>query len=194
MLPVLDAIARVGPSDANVLITGEHGSGKEVVAQTLHALSARASRPLVAVNTGALAEGVFDLEDLRRRTHELADFVGAAAEDYQFPADQVIAVGYSNGANIAASLLLLRPQTLRGAILLRVMVPLIPSAQPDLSLVRVWIGAGDKDPIIPTSESQRLAELLGRAGADVTSQFFDAGHSLTNNEIETAHDWLRSWP
>ena len=140
-----------------------------------------------------LAEGVFDLEDLRRRTHELADFVGAAAEDYQFPADQVIAVGYSNGANIAASLLLLRPQTLRGAILLRVMVPLIPSAQPDLSLVRVWIGAGDKDPIIPTSESQRLAELLGRAGADVTSQFFDAGHNLTNNEIETARDWLKNW-
>src|SRR5207248_8969676 len=85
-----------------------------------------------------LAEGVFDLEDLRRRTHELAEFVAAAAEDYQFPADQVIAVGYSNGANIAASLLLLRPQTLRGAILFRVMVPLIPSAQPDLSLVRVW--------------------------------------------------------
>jgi DNA-binding NtrC family response regulator len=62
MQPVLDAIARVGPSDANVLITGEHGSGKEVVAQTLHALSTRASRPMVAVNTGALAEGVFESE------------------------------------------------------------------------------------------------------------------------------------
>src|SRR5436309_1640306 len=62
MLPVLDAIARVGPSDANVLITGEHGSGKEVVAQTLHALSARASRPLVAVNTGAVPEGLFESE------------------------------------------------------------------------------------------------------------------------------------
>ena len=141
-----------------------------------------------------LAEGVFDLEDLKRRTHELADFVAAAAEHYQFPADRVVAVGYSNGANIAASLLLLRPQTLREAILFRAMVPLMPPAQLDLSSVRVWIGAGDKDPIIPTSESQRLAELLRSAGADVTIRFFDAGHNLTNNEIETARDWLKSWP
>ena len=140
-----------------------------------------------------LAEGVFDLEDLKRRTHELADFVAAAAEHYQFATNQVIAVGYSNGANIAASLLLLRPQTLHGAILFRVMVPLIPPAQPDLSSVRVWIGAGDKDPIIPTSESQRLAELLRRAGADVTIRFFNSGHNLTNDEIERGRDWLKSW-
>jgi len=140
-----------------------------------------------------LAEGVFDLEDLKRRTHELADFVAAAAEHYQFATNQVIAVGYSNGANIAASLLLLRPQTLHGAILFRVMVPLIPPAQPDLSSVRVWIGAGDNDPIIPTSESQRLAELLRRAGADVTIRFFNSGHNLTNDEIETGRDWLKSW-
>jgi len=141
-----------------------------------------------------LAEGVFDLEDLKRRTHQLADFVPAAAEHYQFAADQVIAVGYSNGANIAASLLLLRPTTLHGAILFRAMVPLMPAAQPDLSSVRVWIGAGDEDPIIPTSESQRLAELLRKSGADVTIRFFNAGHSLTNDEIETAHDWLKRWP
>lgn len=62
MQPVLDAITRVGPSDANVLITGEHGTGKEIVARTLHALSGRAAQPLVAVNTGGLAEGVFESE------------------------------------------------------------------------------------------------------------------------------------
>ena len=140
-----------------------------------------------------LAEGVFDQEDLKRRTEELAGFVAAAAESYRFAADQVIAVGYSNGANIAASLLLLRPQTLRGAILFRAMVPLMPPTQPDLSSVRVWIGAGDKDPIIPTSDSRRLADLLRGAGADVTIRFFNAGHNLTNNEIETARDWLKSW-
>ena len=140
-----------------------------------------------------LAEGVFDLEDLKRRTHELADFVAAAAEHYQFATNQVIAVGYSNGANIAASILLLRPQTLHGAILFRAMVPLMPPAQPDLSSVRVWIGAGDQDPIIPTSESQRLAELLRGSGADVTVRFFNAGHNLTNDEIEAARDWLKSW-
>jgi predicted esterase len=140
-----------------------------------------------------LAEGVFDLEDLKRRTDQLANFVTAAAKHYQFAADQVIAVGYSNGANIAASLLLLRPQTLRGAVLFRALVPLIPTAPPDLSSVRIWIGAGDKDPIIPTSESQRLADVLRRSGADVTVRFFNAGHNLTNNEIETARDWLKTW-
>jgi phospholipase/carboxylesterase len=137
-----------------------------------------------------LAEGIFDEEDLNRRTHELADFVGAAAKDYQFAADQVVAVGYSNGANIAASLLLLRPETLRAAILFRAMVPLVPEKLPDLSSVRVWIGAGNQDPIIPTSETQRLVDLLRSAGADVTIGFVNAGLGLTNNEIEIAHGWL----
>ena len=137
-----------------------------------------------------LAEGIFDEEDLKKRTHELADFVGAAAEHYEFAADQVVAVGYSNGANIAASLLLLRPETLRAAILFRAMVPLVPEKLPHLSSARVWIGAGNQDPIILTSETQRLVELLRGAGADVTIRFFDAGHNLMNNEIEIARDWL----
>jgi phospholipase/carboxylesterase len=137
-----------------------------------------------------LAEGVFDLEDLKKRTHELADFVAASAERYQFAADQLVAVGYSNGANIAASMLLLRPETFCTAILFRAMVPLVPENLPDLSSARVWIGAGKQDPIIPPSETQRLVELLRRAGADVTIRFFDAGHGLTNGEIEIARDWL----
>jgi len=141
-----------------------------------------------------LAEGIFDEEDLKKRTHELADFVGAAAEHYEFAADQVVAVGYSNGANIAASLLLLRPETLRAAILFRAMVPLVPEKLPQLSSARVWIGAGNQDPIILTSETQRLVELLRGAGADVTIRFFDAGHNLMNNEIEIARDWLMNWP
>ena len=137
-----------------------------------------------------LAEGVFDLEDLKKRTHELADFVAASAEQYQFAADKLIAVGYSNGANIAASMLLLRPGTFRAAILFRAMVPLVPENLPDLSSARVWIGAGNQDPIIPPSETQRLVELLRRARADVTIRFLDAGHGLTNGEIEIARDWL----
>jgi phospholipase/carboxylesterase len=138
-----------------------------------------------------LAEGVFDLEDLKKRTNELADFVTAAADYYKLAADQAVAVGYSNGANIAASMLLLRPEILRGAILFRAMVPLVPENLPDLSSVRVWIGAGDQDPIIPTSETQRLAELLRSAGADVTLRFFNAGHGLTSSELETAGQWLK---
>jgi predicted esterase len=138
-----------------------------------------------------LAEGVFDLEDLKIRTNELADFVAAAAQHYGFASDNVIAVGYSNGANIAASTLLLRPEMLRGAVLFRAMVPLVPENPPDLSSVRVWIGAGSEDPIIPTSETQRLVELLRSAGADVTLRFFNAGHGLTNSEVETAGRWLK---
>jgi len=137
-----------------------------------------------------LAEGVFDLDDLKKRTNELADFVAAAARHYQFAGDKVVAVGYSNGANIAASMLLLRPEILRGAVLFRAMVPLIPESLPDLSSVRVWIGAGSEDPIIPTSETQRLVELLRSAGADVTLRFFNAGHGLTSSDVETARHWL----
>jgi len=137
-----------------------------------------------------LAEGVFDLEDLKYRANELADFVAAAAKHYGFTSDNVVAVGYSNGANIAASMLLLRPEIMPAAILLRAMVPLVPDRLPDLSSVRVWIGAGDQDPIIPASEAQRLVELLRRAGADVTIRFFNASHGLTNEDLEAARHWL----
>ena len=137
-----------------------------------------------------LAEGVFDLEDLKYRTNELADFVTAAAQHYGFPTDRLVAVGYSNGANIAASMLLLRPELLPTATLFRAMVPLHPEKEPNLSSVRVWIGAGDQDPIVPASETKRLSELLRRAGADVTMHFAKAGHGLTNNDVETARHWI----
>src|SRR6266513_1264025 len=137
-----------------------------------------------------LAEGVFDLEDLKHRTNELADFVTAAAQHYGFATDQLVAVGYSNGANIAASMLLLRPEVMPAAILFRAMVPLVPDKLPELSSVHVWIGAGDQDSIIPPSEAQGLVELLRRAGADVTIRFFNAGHSLTNDDLEAARHWL----
>jgi phospholipase/carboxylesterase len=137
-----------------------------------------------------LAEGVFDLEDLNYRTNELADFVTAAAQHYGFSTDQLVAVGYSNGANIAASMLLLRPEIMRAAILFRAMVPLIPDKLPDLSSVRVWIGAGDQDPIVPASETKRLVELFRRAGADVTIRFANAGHGLTNDDLDAARQWL----
>jgi phospholipase/carboxylesterase len=137
-----------------------------------------------------LAEGVFDLEDLKHRTNELADYVAAATQHYGFAIDQLVAVGYSNGANIAASMLLLRPEIMQTAILFRAMVPLIPDTLPDLSSVHVWIGAGDQDPIIPPSEAQSLVELLRRAKADVTIRFFNAGHGLTNDDVVTARDWL----
>jgi phospholipase/carboxylesterase len=139
-----------------------------------------------------LAEGVFDLEDLKKRTHELADFVVAAAQRYEFDLKKIVAVGYSNGANIAASILLLRPETFAAAILFRAMVPFLPETQPDLSSVRVLIGAGSIDPIVPASETKQLAELLRRAGADVTTRFFQGGHELTQADIQAAQEWLQA--
>ena len=137
-----------------------------------------------------LAEGVFDLDDLQKRTHELADFVMSAAQRYEIDIKNVAAVGYSNGANIAASILLLRPEILAAAILFRAMVPLVPDKQPNLSRVRVWIGAGAHDPIIPASNTKELVELLRSAGADVTIRFFQSGHELTSDDVDRAREWL----
>jgi phospholipase/carboxylesterase len=137
-----------------------------------------------------LAEGVFDLEDLRKRTNELADFVISAAEHYEIDHKKIVAVGYSNGANIAASMLLLRPEILSAAILFRAMVPLIPEQRPDLSSKSVFISAGSFDPIVPTSQTKQLAELLRAAGADITVRFLQSGHELTPDDFDLARNWL----
>jgi phospholipase/carboxylesterase len=137
-----------------------------------------------------LAEGVFDTEDLRRRTNELAEFVIAAAQHYKINRNRLVAVGYSNGANIAASMLLLRPEVFSAGILFRAMVPLIPEKEPDLSSTRVWIGAGKFDPIIPGSQTQQLAKLLRGAGANVVVRYFESGHELTREDIDAARQWL----
>jgi phospholipase/carboxylesterase/glyoxalase family protein len=137
-----------------------------------------------------LAEGVFDLEDLKFRTNELADFVQAAAGHYGFDAARLYAMGYSNGANIAASMLLLRPKTLVGAALFRAMVPLIPDEFPDLSGVPVLICSGVHDPIVSTAQRATLVELLERSNANVELFAHDAGHGLTQRDVEVARDWL----
>jgi phospholipase/carboxylesterase len=139
-----------------------------------------------------LAEGVFDREDLIRRTHELADFIWTAAETYRFDSAKVCAVGFSNGANIAASLLLLRPESLAGAVLLRPMVPLEPERLPDLAGRPVYIGAGRRDPMVPAQETERLARLLQSAGAEVALHWRDAGHGLIRQDVESARQWLET--
>jgi predicted esterase len=137
-----------------------------------------------------LAEGIFDQEDLARRTEELADFVEAAATTYQLDRDGIVAVGFSNGANIAASVLLRRPGVLRGAVLLSPMVPFEPEALPDLTGTSVFIAAGRADPIAPAAQSERLAEMLREAGADVTLHWEPGGHALTASEVEAARRWI----
>jgi predicted esterase len=137
-----------------------------------------------------LAEGVFDLEDLRVRTAELADFVAAAAAHYRFDPARVIAVGFSNGANIAGSLLLLRPGTLQRAVLFRAMVPLVPEPLPALAGTTVLVSNGRSDPIVPVAETERLAALLRAAGAGVTLAWQPGGHNLTRDDVVRAHEWL----
>src|SRR5213596_2177846 len=201
MRPQLDFIHEFvpGPSERTLLLLhGTGGNERDLIplGRELDSIAALLSPRGRVLEDGIprffrrLAEGMFDLEDLKKRTNELADFVAAATKHYNLAADQIVAVGYSNGANIAASILLLRPETLRAAILFRAMVPLVPEKLPDLSSVRVWIGAGNQDPIIPTSETQRLVELLRSARAEVTIHFVNAGHGLTSAEVETASHWL----
>lgn len=139
-----------------------------------------------------LSEGVFDLDDLRRRTGELAEFVTAASKHYGFDPHHVIAVGFSNGANIAASLLLLHPGVLSGAILLRAMVPLVPDPLPRLPQTPVLLSNGRHDPLVKPEETERLADLLTRAGADVTLAWQAAGHEATRADIIASRKWLES--
>ena len=137
-----------------------------------------------------LAEGVFDQEDLLFRTHELADFVNQAAEQYGFDRQKLVAVGYSNGANIAASLMLLHPGLLRAAVLFRAMVPFEPEVTPDLSGMPVFLAAGRRDTMIAPDNTERLAAILQDAGADLDLRWKNVGHPLTYEEIEEARDWI----
>ncbi len=139
-----------------------------------------------------LAEGVFDEPDLILRTHELSDFVQEAMQHPALSGRRVVAVGYSNGGNIAASILLLRPELFAGAVLLRSMLPLIPAALPDLSAVRVFLSNGRLDPMIPVPSAERLAAMLREAGADVSAHWSDSGHQLGPAEIADAQRWLAS--
>ena len=137
-----------------------------------------------------LAEGVFDLEDLKARTADLARFVAGAAAKYKFEPSRVVALGYSNGANIAASLMLSNPGVLKGGILLRPMVPFEPDRVPSLQGTSVLLSAGRQDPMIPQASTSRLAALLEQAGADVTLSWYDAGHGLVPREMEQATRWF----
>ncbi len=137
-----------------------------------------------------LAEGVFDEEDLVNRTHELGEFVKRAADEYGIDPRRLFAVGFSNGANIAASLLLLHPGLLAGAVLLRAMVPFDPEMIPDLAGTPVYLAAGRADHMVPAENTEQLASLLREAGAEVTLDWQPGGHGIGPEEIRAARDWL----
>jgi predicted esterase len=139
-----------------------------------------------------LSEGVFDIEDLKFRTNELADFVEESSKVYGFDLQRLVAIGYSNGANIAASGLLLRPDFLSYAILFRPMVPLIPEVLPNLGSKHILISAGLHDPIVPSQDTKNLLNLLKKAGAETSINWQNSGHELSLEEIKKAKDWLFS--
>lgn len=138
-----------------------------------------------------LEEGVFDIEDLKFRTHELNEFLDSAAEQYGFNRRKIVAVGYSNGANIAGSLLFHYNDALAGAILHHPMVPLRDVSLPNLSGIPVFIGAGTNDPICPSEESTELNNLLTDAGAEVKLHWESYGHQLTAPEVQAASEWFK---
>ena len=139
-----------------------------------------------------IREGVFDQQDLAVRTDELADFIAAASDAYGLRRDRMVAVGFSNGANIAGSLLLRRPGVITRAVLLSPMVPFEPEPRPDLSSTVVFIGAGRMDQMVPAAQTDRLAELLRNSGARVTLHWENVGHTIAPGEIRAAQAWLAS--
>jgi predicted esterase len=139
-----------------------------------------------------LAEGVLDVDDLKARSFELAEFVEQAVETHGIPATPIIAVGYSNGANIASGLLLARPDTLAGVCLLRPMVPYIPDPKPNLRNKQIFISAGEHDSTMLPGESNRLADLYRSYGAAVTLKYQPTDHGLISADIADTAAWIET--
>jgi phospholipase/carboxylesterase/glyoxalase family protein len=136
-------------------------------------------------------EGVFDIDDLKFQTHALNDFIQAARHEYGLKDSKVVAVGYSNGANIAASVLLLHPHTLAGAALFRPTVPFTPDLEPNLARMPVFLSGGMRDPIVPRDSTEALAAMLASLGADTEVHWHRGGHEMGQDDVAAAQDWLR---
>ena len=137
-----------------------------------------------------LAEGVFDPKEVRARALDLARFIRGAVVTYRLDSSRVFALGYSNGANVASTVMFLEPGILQGAILFRPMLVYEPEKESDLSGSAVFISAGRMDPIVPAASVERLAELFEAARAEVTLKWQLAGHNLVPSEIREAAEWL----
>jgi predicted esterase len=137
------------------------------------------------------AEGVFDVDDLKTRTKELAEFIDVAAEHYGFSKRHLLAVGYSNGANIAASLIFLHPHYLAAGMLFRAQLPFMPDLVRNFSELSVFLAGGMRDPIVPHDQTEQLAAILQSGGADVSLFWHRGGHELGEDDVDAARTWLR---
>jgi phospholipase/carboxylesterase len=138
-------------------------------------------------------EGEFDQVDLEARTKELAAFVNRASAVYAIPAGKLVAAGFSNGANIASSLILRFPEALAGAVLMRGMVPFTPQKAVDIKRKPVLLLNGVDDPIVGTDEVEELANIFRAANAEVTLHWETAGHNLSQGDVLMAFDWMRKF-
>ena len=191
-----------GESRALLMLHGTGGDETEImalgqaIAPGFARLAPRGKSPEGGANRffRRLAEGVFDIEDLKARAQELADFVVRATESYGIDRSKLTAVGYSNGANIASALLLLRPEVCTGAILFRPVVPFEPDDKVDLRGHRILALSGAMDPLAPPAHLVRLEALFTERGAKFTEAVVPASHGLTRTDLETARAWLDSSP
>lgn len=141
-----------------------------------------------------LAEGVFDTEDVRRRADDLAAFLRHAVDNYDLDPTRLVAVGFSNGANIAAAVLLTNPDVLRAAVLFSAMQPLPPGPSAgDLSHAAVLLVQDRTDPIAPPEQAEALAGRLADSGAAVDLRWHGDGHTLGPAQVDVAREWLRRW-
>jgi predicted esterase len=137
-----------------------------------------------------IAPGVFDEDDLRRRAHDLADFIVQAAERYDIDRDRLVAVGYSNGANMAAATLMLHPDVFRHAVLWHAQVPLRLQLLPNITSHGVLLTGGRRDSVVPPLETENLRGLLAACGAAVRLVWFDTDHALSEADVSAARQWL----
>ena len=187
-----------GSSDTLLVLHGTGGNEDDLIgiAQTVAPGAAVISPRGKVLEGGAprffrrLAEGVFEPTEVRSRGKELAQFISAAAERYHLDPRRIFALGYSNGANIASTVMLIEPGVIRAAILLRPMLVLEPEEESDLSGSAVFVSAGRVDPIVPTASVEKLAALFETRGAEVTLKWQLGGHNLVPSEIKEAEDWL----
>jgi len=194
-------IFQKGSTDSGRTILALHGTGGDegsllpitrVVAPGASILSVRGK----VLENGAprffrrLAEGVFDMEDLHFRTSELAEFIHQAATTYNFETKDLFAIGYSNGANIASSLMLSFPGLLRGGVLFRAMVPFVPPTSPDLTGTHVFMAQGKHDPLVPLEQAEDLCLMMRSFGASVELKWIEMDHRITRAELNDASDWL----
>lgn len=194
-------VAAEGGSETTLVLL--HGTGGDEhdllpLGRALHPAAALLS-PRGRVLEGSMprffrrfAEGRFDLEDVRVRAAELSAFLDDAAASYGLARGRMVAVGYSNGANIANAAMLLHPDCFAGAALLHAQFVLAPDPLPSLEGRAVFLAGGEADPIVPIAEARRLADLLTAAGASVTPFWSPGGHALSREDVAHAKAWLNS--